>query len=264
MVSFKNKVAWITGASSGIGKAIAKNLNNEGAIIILSSHDNEGLIETKNEMTFKENCHILAFDLSNPQEVESVADKVIAEYKTIDILINNGGISQRSMTAETPMEIHRKIMEIDFFSYVILTKKILPVMLKNGGGYIAATSSISGKFGFPLRSAYSAAKHAIQGFFETVRAEYINDNIHVTIAYPGKVKTNISVNAIDKEGKTHGQVDASFEKGVTAEYTAKKYIQAMKKNKPEVLIGGKELLIVHIKRFFPKIFYKIVTKIKPL
>jgi len=263
MESFSGKTAWITGASSGIGKALAQQLISEGAKVIISSHDPNGLEQIKNNLQSPENCFTVPFDLSNPEIVAQTADKVIAEHKKIDILINNGGISQRSYANETSVEIDRKIMEIDYFSYVILTKKVLPLMLQNGGGYIAATSSISGKFGFPLRSAYAAAKHAIQGFFETVRAEYSKQNVSVTIAYPGRVKTDISVHALEKDGKAHGKMDDGQVGGISAEECARQYIKAIKKRKAEKLIGGKELLMVHIKRFFPRIFFKIVTKIDP-
>ena len=177
--------------------------------------------------------------------------------------MNNGGISQRSEISETSIEMHRKIMEIDFFSYIIITKTVLPSMIASGGGYIAATSSISGKFGFPLRSAYASAKHAIQGFFETLRIEMLSHNISVTIAYPGRVNTKISVNALKADGSAHGTLDAGQAGGITAEKCAQQYIKAIKHRKPEILIGGKELLMVHIKRFFPRLFFKIIGNIKP-
>jgi short-subunit dehydrogenase len=153
-------------------------------------------------------------------------------------------------------------MEIDYFSYVILTKAILPGMIEAKEGCIAATSSISGKFGFPLRSGYAAAKHAIQGFFETLRIELKPHNINVTIAYPGRVNTNISLSAILKDGKAHGEMDDGQASGISAEKCAKIYLKAIAKGKPEVLIGGKELLMVHIKRLFPGIFYRVINKIK--
>ena len=216
MTAFKNKTALITGASSGIGKALAAELLKQGARVIIASHNEAELKETEAELN-NPNCHIKVFDLSIQEEVEKAADELLEKYSVIDVLINNGGISQRSLIKDTSIDIDRKIMEIDYFSYVILTKKLLPVMLKNDGGYIAATSSISGLFGFPLRSAYAAAKHAIQGFFETLRAEHLNDNIKVTIAYPGRVKTNISLHALKKDGKPHGKMDAGQAGGVSPE-----------------------------------------------
>jgi short-subunit dehydrogenase len=183
-------------------------------------------------------------------------------FPKIDILINNGGVSQRTLVKDTTMEIFRKIMEINLFGAVQLTKLVLPVMIKNGGGHIIATSSISGKFGFPLRSAYAASKHALHGFFETVRLENINENIKVTIVCPGRVKTNISYNAISTDGKPHGKMDDGQNEGISPEKCALQIMKAIRKNKKEVLIGGKELMMVHFKRFAPFIFYKIASKIK--
>jgi short-subunit dehydrogenase len=161
------------------------------------------------------------------------------------------------------MEIFRKIMEINLFGAVLLSKYVLPVMLKNGGGHIVATSSISGKFGFNLRSAYAASKHALHGFFESVRLENYKENIRVTIVCPGRVRTNISLNALTAEGKAHGKMDDGQDGGISAESCAKQILKAIRKNKKEVLIGGKELLMVHFKRFTPFIFNRIIRNIKP-
>lgn len=264
MISFKNRLVWITGASSGIGRELAIQLAMEGAHLILSSNDPEELGKVADECReFTSFCQEYPFDLSNPEEVLNTAETVVNTYENIYLLINNGGISQRSLVKDTPIEIDRKIMEIDYFSYVILTKAVLPGMIEVGEGFIAATSSISGKFGFPLRSAYAAAKHAIQGFFETLRAEMKPHNISVTIAYPGRIQTNISLYAINESGREHGKMDPGQMNGLSAKECARRYIRAIKRRKPEVLIGKSEILMVHIKRLFPSIFFRIVTKIKP-
>jgi dehydrogenase/reductase SDR family member 7B len=168
----------------------------------------------------------------------------------------------RSFAVETPIENDRKIMEIDFFSYLIFTKVFLPSMIEKGEGFIAATSSLSGKFGFPLRSTYAAAKHAIQGYFETLRIELKQHGISVTIAYPASINTNISVNAIKKDGNPHGVMDSAMAKGMTAEKCAKIYLKAIKKCKPEVMIGGKEFIMYYLKRFFPRLFFRVIGKVK--
>ncbi len=264
MTTFKDKLCWITGASSGIGRELALQLSREGAHLVLASNDAEGLEKVRQECLQNTSiCHSLVFDLANPDEVQQSASFALEKFGTPYLLINNGGISQRSLIVETSVELHRKIMEIDFFSYVIITKTVLPSMLKAGEGFIAATSSISGKFGFPLRSAYASAKHAIQGFFETLRIETLPYNISVTIAYPGRINTNISFHALTSDGKPYRKLDPGQAEGISAEKCARIYLKAIKKRKPEVLIGGKELLTVHIKRFFPSLFFKIVTKINP-
>jgi len=151
-------------------------------------------------------------------------------------------------------------MEINYFANIALTKSVLPQMIKNGGGHIAVTSSLSGLFGFPLRSAYCASKHALHGFYETLRIEHLKDNIKVTIACPDRVRTNISVNAIDSTGKAHGRMDERQDKGITADQCAHEIIRAVKKDKIVVLIGGFERVSVYLKRYIPSLFYKMILK----
>lgn len=264
MVSFTNKLVWITGASSGIGRQLALQLAREGARLILSTHNADELREVATECRkYTEFCEELVFDLGNSVVVQQVAETTAAKYPDIFCLINNGGISQRSLALETPMDVTRRIMEIDFFSHVAITTAVARNMAKNRQGYIAATSSISGKFGFPLRSAYASAKHAVQGFFETLRAEMKPLNVSVTVIYPGRIRTNISLHAIDGTGKEHGQMDPGQLNGLPPEICAKRYIKAIKKRKPARLIGRIELLPVYIKRYWPALFFKMVTKINP-
>jgi short-subunit dehydrogenase len=168
------------------------------------------------------------------------------------------------LVSETPLFIDRKIFEINYFGAVALTKAVLPGMIKNGGGHISATSSLVGKFGFPYRSAYSASKQALHGFFESLRAENIKNNIKVSIVIPGRVKTNISVNAIDKDGKKHGKMDEGQDSGITAEKAAKIICRNLKRNKKEILVGGKELIMIHIRRFLPRLYYFLSSRIKPV
>ena len=149
------------------------------------------------------------------------------------------------------MEMVRKIMEVDYFAPVALAKAILPRMVAVGGGRIAVTSSIAGVFGFPLRCAYSSAKHALYGFFETLQSEYYNKGIRVTIVCPGRVRTNVSLNALVKGGEKYGIMDPGQSNGIPASKAAKRIVQAIERGRCEVLVGGKELLMVKIKRLFP-------------
>ncbi len=263
MYSLKDKLVLITGASSGIGRAIVKELAIEGAKLIIADRNIEQLVELKAEcLKLTSFCETIQFDLSVAEEVTAAAKTILEKYGPVYLLINNGGISMRSLAIETPIEIDRKIMEIDFFSYIILTKALLPAMIEKGEGIIASTSSLSGKFGFHQRSSYAAAKHAIQGYFETLRMELKQYGISVTIAYPGSINTNISLNAIEKDGKPHGIMDPAQAKGMSAQDCAKHYLNAIRKGKPEVMIGGKEIIMWHLKRFFPGLFFKIIGKIK--
>lgn len=264
-MDFEGKTIWITGAASGIGKAVAVELSKENTVLILSDIDEAGLKETQKLCT--ENvctAHIVLLDAASEESIEQAVKIVFNKNLTIDGLYQFAGISQRSLVVETPMFVDRKIFEVNFFGAISLTKKVLPKMIENGGGQLAVTSSLVGKFGFPYRSSYSAAKHALHGFYESLRAENKSNNIQVSILIPGRVQTNISVNAIDKDGKKHGKMDEGQASGITAEKAAKIICRNLKKNKKEILVGSKELLMVHIRRFIPGLYYYMSTRLKPM
>ena len=264
-MNYTGKTIWITGASSGIGKAVAIRLSKENTKLILSDLDEKGLQEVALKCEENGSAVFLApLDLSSEKSIGLAVQKVLDNNPIIDCLYQFAGISQRSFVNETPLAIDRKIFEINFFGALALTKAVLPVMIKNGGGQMAVTSSLVGKFGFPYRSSYAATKHALHGYFESLRAENKNNNIRVSIFIPGRVQTNISVNAIDKDGKAHGKMDEGQSSGITAEKAANIIYKGLKKEKKEILVGGKELLMVHIRRFLPRLYYYLSTRIKPM
>ena len=264
-MNYTGKTIWITGASSGIGKAVAIKLSKENTKLILSDIDKNGLKEVAQQCKENNSTIFLApMDLSNENSILTSTREVLDKNPKIDCLYQFAGISQRSFVNKTPLEIDRKIFEINFFGALALTKAVLPVMIKNGGGQLAVTSSLVGKFGFPYRSSYSATKHALHGYFESLRAENKANNILVSIFIPGRVQTNISVNAIDENGKAHGKMDAGQSSGITAEKAANIIYKGLKKEKKEILVGGKELLMVHIRRFLPRLYYYLSTRIKPM
>lgn len=261
---FDDKVVWITGASSGIGAEIANQISNYQVKLILTARSEKELMQVKEKCEKKGiPVHLIILDQSVPDNLAEKAREAIAIYGRVDIFFNNGGITQRSLVHETPIEVDRKVMEIDYFSGIIMTKELLPVMLKNGFGHFVATSSLAGRFGFPLRSAYSAAKHAMYGYFESIHAELSPKNIHVTILAPGRINTQLSKTAITKDGSEYGKIDVGQANGMSVEKMVRKVLKAVRKQKVSVLIGNYEILTVYIKRFFPGIFYKIVTKINP-
>lgn len=263
-ISFKEKTVWITGASSGIGEALAYEFAKEGAILILSARRKEELEKVaQNCIVLGGTSHVFPLDLSLQSQLEDVSDNVISKFGHIDILVNNGGISQRSLVIETPVEVDRRIMEVDFFSGVILTKKVLPAMVAHGYGHFIVISSITGKFGFSLRSAYAAAKHALHGFYESLWAELHDKGINVTIVCPGRIHTNISLSALTKSGEAHGIMDHAQAGGISAEQCAQKIMKAVKKQKIEVYIAGKEMLMIYFKRYVPWLFFKLVSRVKP-
>ena len=264
-MQFNKKNIWITGASSGIGKAVALEISREKANLILSGRNEAALKDVAAEC--KKNgstTQIIPFDLGNERSVKEAAQKVLSEDIKIDALYQFGGISQRSFANETPIHVDRKIFDVNYFGTITLTKAVLPQMIENGGGHIAVTSSIVGKFGFPYRSSYSASKQALHGFFESLRAENVANNIHVSVIIPGRIKTNISVNAINKDGKNHAQMDNGQDKGMAAEKSAKIICRKLKKYKKEILVGGNELIMVHIRRFVPALYYYMSSKVEPL
>jgi short-subunit dehydrogenase len=264
-MKFIDRTIWITGASSGIGKAVALKISTENAHLILSGRNKTALEEVAAEC--KKNgssVEILPFDLGDEKSVNLAAGKVLSANIKVDSLYHFGGISQRSFANETPLSVDRKIFEVNYFGTIALTKAVLPEMIKNGGGHIAVTSSIVGKFGFPYRSSYSASKHALHGFFESLRAENVKNNIKVSVIIPGRIRTNISVNAVNKEGKTHSKMDEGQEKGMSAEKSAAIICRDLKKEKKEIVVGGKEVMMVYIRRFLPWLYYILSAKVKPL
>ena len=262
-MTFKNKTVWIIGASFGIGKALSVNFAKLEANLVISSRKINELEKVKTEcLKYTESCSIIPLDLEKNDNYKHKVDEVIQKYKNIDYLIVNGGVSQRSLAYETPIAIDRRLMEINYFGNISITKAVLPHMIEQQSGHIITVSSISGKFGFPLRSAYSAAKHALHGFYETLRFEHKKDNILVTIVIPGRIKTQVSINAIKKDGKQHGEMDPGQEKGMPAEECSRQIIKAIRKNKKEILIGGKELMMVRFRRCLPFLFYKMVGKVE--
>lgn len=169
-------------------------------------------------------------------------------------------MSQRAQASETPIDVDRRIMEINYFGTIALTKAVLPFMQRQKSGHIVVISSIAGKFGFYLRSAYSASKHALHGFFESLGLEEARNHLHVTIACPGKINTPISLSALNKDGQPHGEMDHNQETGMPVDECVRILLKAVGKRKKEVLIGNREIKAVTLKRFFPGLFRKIIAK----
>ena len=258
---FKNKVVWVTGASSGVGEAMVYAFNKEEAQLIISSHDEAGLERVKNNCKYKTNdIFILPFNLLDHDNFPNLVNTVIEKFKTVDILFNIGGVSQRALVKDTIVDVDKKLMNINYFGPTLLTKALLPEMIKNKSGHIAVMSSLAGKFEIPLRSAYAASKHALHGFFDTLRAEVYENNIKVTLFCPAYIRTNLSVNAFTGDGSAQNLNDPGIKNGMPPEKFAQTALSAIKKGKYELISGGKEKFGVYIKRFFPKLLAKIIRK----
>ena len=259
MGQFQNKVIWITGASSGIGEAVAKAFNAAGATVLISSRREEELERVKSSCPFSEKVYIFPMDLTQSSSIQLVTEEVLSKFE-IDLLFNNGGISQRSLTSETSIENDRKIFEVNYFGHVQMTKAILPQMLNRKSGHIVTTSSLTGKWGFYLRSAYAASKHALHGFFDSLRMEVEDSGIRVTLITPGFIATEISKHAIDKSGNPSGEMDNNQAKGISSEECARQILAGIVAGKDEFGVGGKELRGLFLHRYFPKLFKKILKR----
>jgi len=257
MKDFNGKIVWVTGASSGIGKALALKLIEQGADVILSARNVEALNEIGSN---SKKIFVLPLDLEKSDEFQGKTEQVIQRYGRIDYLINNGGISQRSEAFETSIDVDRKLMEINYFGNIALTKAVLPYMQHQKSGHIVVMSSISGKFGFFLRSAYAASKHALHGFYESLKLEEEKNRINVTIVCPGKINTNISLNALKGDGKKHGVMDHNQSSGMDVNLCTQEILKGVLREKHEILVGGKEIKAVTLKRLFPKLFWKVIRK----
>ncbi|MEZ4713235.1 MAG: SDR family oxidoreductase [Caldilineaceae bacterium] len=250
---FDNKVIWITGASSGIGEALAIACSQRGARLVLSARRQAELERVRSQCANAEAHLVLPLDLTNFDAVAATA-QVLEQFGQIDILVNNGGVSQRGAALETGLEVDRRIMEINYFGAVALTKAVLPSMIARRSGCIVAISSLSGKISTPRRSAYAASKHALHGFFDALRAEVHKEGVGVLLVCPGYVRTNLSLHALTGAGQAHGKLDPTQEKGIAPAVLAEKILAAVEQGKDEVLIGGKEVLAVYLKRLWPGLY----------
>jgi dehydrogenase/reductase SDR family member 7B len=263
MKNFSGKVVWITGASSGIGEALVYEFAKLGARIIASSNEASELERVKNNCGANSaNISCAPFDLSDTSDISSLVETQITLTGRIDYLLNIGGISHRSIVEETPLWLDRKIMEINYFGTIALTKTVLPIMIRQKSGHILATSSIAGRFGFPLRSAYCASKQALHGFIETLHIENKNNNIYASVIIPGRVRTKISYRALDGQGKEQGKMDEGQAKGISPEKAARTIIKGITRNKREILVGSSELIMLYIRKYLPWLFFKLAGKIK--
>jgi|SRR5450432_1027965 dehydrogenase/reductase SDR family protein 7B len=259
-VQFNGKTCWITGASSGIGEALALSLNSMGASLILSSRSREKLENVKQACSFPDKIKILPCDMEETETLPAKAREAWSLFNGIDYVFLNAGIAVRDMIIHTDMDMIQKVMNINFFSNVALSKTLIPFMQERGQGCFVVTSSLCGKFGVPKLGAYSASKHALHGFYESLRAEYEKDGIRVTMITAGLVKTNITLHALTGNGSRYGKMQESVAAGIAPETCARGILSAVAKGKCEVLIGAMEKYSVLIKRFFPGLLRMAITK----
>jgi short-subunit dehydrogenase len=259
-MKFHNKVVWITGASSGIGEALAYAFAAEGALLVLSARREEELQRVAKACG---NAYVLPFDMLSVAEHADRVQDVINTYGRIDYLVLNAGVSQRSFVKDTTFDVYRRLFEVNFFSIVSLTQAVLPIFSAQKSGVFVPIASVAGRISTPRRAAYGATKHALIGFFDSVRAEVFNDGIRVTTILPGYIKTNISLHAMNEKGEAYGKMDPNQAKGLDPNITAQKILQAVLAGKNEFFVGGfLEGFGLFVKRFFPSIMPYMLRKIK--
>lgn len=260
MTAIAGKVVWITGASSGIGEALALLAASEGAKLILSARRVQALERVRQACADPDNVAVLPVDLTD-FDAPALAAQAEALFGPVEILVNNAGRSQRGLFASTEISVYRELMELDFFAPVKLTQAVLPQM-RERGGHVVMIGSILSRLGTPLRSGYAAAKHALAGFTEAAGAELWRDRIRFTLVMPGYVRTQVSVNALDAAGGRYGQMDAHTERGMAPERCARKIWRAVEQDREEVMIGWRESAAVQLKRFFPRLFSFGLKRVK--
>jgi dehydrogenase/reductase SDR family member 7 len=258
MKSLQNKIVWITGASSGIGEALAQEFANKGAKLVLSARRIEELERVKKNLNLPDSAVlVLPMDMLDFDSFQSKVDSVLAHFGQIDVMVHNAGLSQRGLFQEMSAADITRLMDTNFTSVVALTRLVLPIMVARKSGAFLVTSSVSGKLGTAYRTMYAASKHALQGFFDSLRGEVWRDGVRVTIVCPGYIKTNISLNAISKDGQPYGQMDENQAKGIPADVCAQKMIKALQSGKHEVVIAGfMETLGTVLKRFSPALLWQ--------
>jgi len=260
-MELKNKIIWITGASSGIGEALAYSCIAEGAKIIISARREDELKRVAaNCKTGSENILILPLDLEHTAGIEEKVNQVILKFGKIDILINNGGIGQRGKAVNTTTEVDRKVMEINFFGTINLSKAVAKIMQKQQSGKLVVITSIMGKYGMPLYTTYAASKHALYGYFESLRQELYADNVKVLIVSPGFINTDVSTKLLTENGSQYGIKSDAQKKGMSSMDCAKGIVKAIKGGENHKYVGGYELFSVFVKQFLPKTFYKLMRK----
>lgn len=256
------QTVWITGASSGIGEALAARYARDGANLVLSARRENELKRVADRCTDAgldaKQVMVLPLDVTDWDALPGAVQTVLDSFGTIDLLVNNAGVSQRSLCKDTDMAVYRKLMDVDVMGQIALTKAVLPHMLERRTGHIAVTASVAGKVGVPQRTGYCAAKHAVMGFFDALRAEVEDDGIHVSTIVPGFIRTDISRNALAADGKAFGKVDDDIAGGMDVDECAEVVFNALKARKREIPVGkGKEMAALWVKRIAPEFLFRM-------
>jgi short-subunit dehydrogenase len=258
--SFRGKVVWITGASSGIGRALASEFSLAGANLVLSARRKPALEATRNACQSETKTHLLPFDITDFDGLPQHVDHALQVFGHIDYMVHNAGVALRDWAVETDIVGDRRIMDINYFGPVALTKALLPSMLERRSGSFVIVSSLAGKYGVPQLSAYSASKHALHGFFESLRAEVHDHDVRITLAVVGFVRTPILSHAVTGGGGRYSKTLQAQARGLQPQDCARRILKAVARRREEALVAGSESVTVHLKRFFPHLLGALMRR----
>lgn len=259
-MELKDKIIWITGASSGIGRSLALLMGQQGARLILSGRNQNRLKEVQQQMPQPGRAALLPMDLGAPDTLPGVVREALDLFGSVDILVNNAGISQRSLIMDTTMEVYEQMIRVNYLGTVALSKALLPHFIERKQGQFVVVTSLMGKFGSPLRSGYCGAKHALHGFFDVLRMEHEKDGVFVSMICPGFVQTDIARNALVGDGSSQGFQDQATKNGMDPDRFARKMLRAIERRSWETYIGGREVAGIYLKRFLPKVLHRVVLR----
>ncbi|PLW83727.1 short chain dehydrogenase [Kineobactrum sediminis] len=261
--AFQDQVVWITGASSGIGAALVHEFIDQGARVVLSARRESELNNVSRECV-EGGCDaarllVLPLDVTHYDAMPAAVQQVLDTFGGIDLLINNAGLSQRSLCLDTDMDVYRQLLEVDVLGQIALTKSVLPHMVTRGSGHLAVTASVAGKVGAPLRTGYCAAKHAVMGFFDALRTEVAHQNIRVTTIIPGFIRTDIARNALTGTGAPAGMADGDIDGGMDVQACARMIVDGFVAGQEEIDVGvGPEMDLLKLKRDNPTAAFRLM------
>lgn len=260
LMGFAGQTVWITGASSGIGEALAGAFARRGARLVLSARREGELERVRAGLPRPDEHRVVVFDMADEEAVAAAAQEVLADGARLDVVVLNAGITQRALARDTRLSVDRRLFDVNFFGPVALTKAVLPALRAQGGGRLVVVSSLVGKVGTPLRSGYAASKHALHGFFESLRAEEHGAGLQVTMAMPGFIRTPLPMTALTGDGSPQGRMDRAQLEGMAPDDCAERIVRAVDRGRDEVLVGGRETLAVPLARLAPGLVRRILRR----
>lgn len=259
-MGFEGQTVWITGASSGIGEALAGVFARLGATLVLSARREAELERVRAALPRADAHRVVAFDVADEEAVVGAAREVLAGGTRLDLLALNAGISQRALARDTALAVDRRLFDVNFFGPVALAKAVLPAFRAQGGGRLVVVSSLVGKVGTPLRSGYAASKHALHGFFESLALEEHAAGVRVTMAMPGFIRTPLPTTALTGDGSPQGHMDRAQLEGMAPGECAERIVRGVLRGRDEVVVGGRERLVVPLARLSPGLVRRIIRR----